>query len=145
MNNRSTYWKPFIVREVAVVLALAWYIKVELLRTKQLPQHFTYSRIDRAPLLKADIFNQARAMYGTLYRSDDHFNKFCIQDTGKKHLDGKIGMIRAYDTVNECFDVNVSKTNHWSASHCTEMSLSPKKHGTSSESHCDQICAKSFC
>lgn len=103
-----------------------WYIKVELLRTKQLPQYITYTGIDKVPRLKVDIQNQASIVYKNLYRKDDIVNKFFIADTGQNHLDGRVGMISSYDTVNCRFVVNVGATNQWTTSESTEMLLSPE-------------------
>ena len=124
--GRSNYWRPFIAIEVAIVFAIAWYIKVELLRTKQLPQYITYTGIDKVPRLKVDIQNQASNVYRNLYRKDDIVNKFFIADTGQNHLDGRVGMISSYDTVNCRFVVNVGTKNQWTTSESTEMLLSPK-------------------
>ena len=68
-------------------------IKVELLRTKQLPSYITYTNMDRIPKLKADIQKQASLVYSNLYRKDDKVNQFFMADTGSSYLDGKVGMI----------------------------------------------------
>lgn len=57
--GRLNYWKPFIAKEVAIVLGIAWYIKLDLLRIKQLPQYITHTTIDRMHRLNVDIQNQA--------------------------------------------------------------------------------------
>ena len=51
---------------------------------------------------------------------------FFIADTGQNHLDGKVGMISSYDTVNCRYVAKVSTTNQWTASGSTEMLLSPE-------------------
>ncbi len=43
---RFNYWRVLIAKEVAIVLAIAWYIKVVLLRTKQLPGYITFTCIN---------------------------------------------------------------------------------------------------
>jgi len=93
---RSNYWAPVIARERSIVLAIAWYIGVELLRTKQLPQYITYTGIGRVPCLRADIQKQAARVYTNLFRKDDIVNKFYVADTGENHLDGKVGVITSY-------------------------------------------------
>ena len=80
---RSNYWAPVIARERSIVLAIAWYIGVELLRTKQLPQYITYTGIGRVPCLRADIQKQAARVYTNIFRKDDIVNKFYVADTGQ--------------------------------------------------------------
>ena len=79
-----------ISKEVAIVLAILWYIKVELLRTKQLPSYITYTNMDRIPKLKADIQKQASRVYSNMYRKNDKVNNFFMADTGSSYLDGKV-------------------------------------------------------
>ncbi len=50
--KRSNYWKPIIAQEVAYIFTIIWYIKVELVHTKQLPAYMTFSKLDRVPALK---------------------------------------------------------------------------------------------
>ena len=96
---RSNYWAPVLARETSIVLAIAWYIGVELLRTKQLPQYITHTGINRVPCLRADIQKQAAGVYTNFFRKDDIVNKFYVADTGHNHLDGKVGVITLYDLV----------------------------------------------
>jgi len=124
--GRANYWRSFIAKEVAIVLAIAWYIKVELLRTKQLPQYITYTGIDRVPRLKGEIQKQATNVYENLYRKGDIVNKFFIADTGQNHLNGRVGMISSYDTVNCRFVVKVGTSNQRTTSESTEMLLPPE-------------------
>ena len=56
-----------IAKEVAIVLAIVWYIKVELLRCKQLPSYITYTNMDLVPKIKADIQKQAFLVYSNIY------------------------------------------------------------------------------
>ena len=115
-----------IVKEVAIVLALVWYIKVELLRTKQLPNYITYADMDRVPKLKADIQKQASLVYSNVYRKDDKVNKFFMADTGRNYLDGKVGMISSYDAIRCCYVAHVCKTSQWDSSVLMELSVSPE-------------------
>ena len=87
---RSNYWKTIIAKEIATVLAIVWYIKVELLRTKQLPHYITYGTIDRVPPLMIDIHKQASFVYSHMYRKNDNASKCVIADTGKKTLMEKL-------------------------------------------------------
>ena len=97
-NDRAQYWAPVIARERLTVLSIAWYIVVELLRTKQLPQYMTHTTIHRVPSLRADIHNQAAKVYTEIFRTADTVNKFYVADTGNNHIDGKVGAIFSYDT-----------------------------------------------
>ena len=115
-----------IAKEVAIVLAIAWYIKVELLRTEQLPGYITYANMDRIPKLKADIQKQASLVYSNLYRKDDKVNQFFMADTGSSYLDGKVGRIRSYDAIRCCYVAHVCKTSQWDSSVLMELSVSPQ-------------------
>jgi len=99
---------------------------VELLRTRQLPQYITFTGIDRVPSLKDNIQEQASNVYRNLYRKGDIVNKFFIADTGQNHLDGRVGMISSYDTVNRRFVVNIDTTNQLRTSESTKILLSPE-------------------
>ena len=103
-----------------------WYIKVELLRTKQLPSYITYTGMDRVPKLKADIQKQASLVYSNLYRKDDKVNKFFMADTGRSHLDGKVGVISSYDAIKCCYVAQVCKTSQWDSAVSMERSFSPE-------------------
>ena len=124
-NKRSNHWKPIIAKEIATVLAIVWYIKLELLRTKQLPHYITYTGIDKVPQLSMDIYKQASSVYSRLYRKDDKASKFFIADTGQRNLDGKVGTISSYNTVKCCYIVQVSDKNHRNSIASTELCLSP--------------------
>ena len=115
-----------IAKEVTIVLAIVWYIKVELLRCKQLPNYITYTNMDSVPKLKADIQKQASLVYSNLYRKDDKVNKFFMVDTGRNDLDGKVGMISSYDAIRCCYVAHVCKTSQWDSSVLMELSVSPE-------------------
>ena len=104
---RSNYWAPIIAREISIVLAITWYIGVELLRTKQLPPYISHTGINRVPALMADIQKQAASVYTELFRKDDIVNKFNAADTGDKYLDGKVGLITSYHSVKCCFATKI--------------------------------------
>ena len=104
---RSNYWAPIIDREISIVLAIAWYIGVQLLRTKQLPPYISHTGINRVPALMADIQKQAASVYTELFRKDDIVNKFYVADTGDKYLDGKVGLITSYHSVKCCFATKI--------------------------------------
>ena len=111
-NDRAHYWAPIIARERSTVLSIAWYIGVELLRTKQLPQFMTHTTIHRVPTLLADIHNQAAKVYTEIFRTDDTVNKFYVADTGNHHIDGKVGVILSYDTDRCDYVTRIEGTGH---------------------------------
>ena len=111
--RRLNHWKALIAKEIATVLAIMWYIKVELLRTKQLPHYITYGRIDKVPPLMTDIHKQASFVYSHLYRKDDNTSKCVIADTGKKNLDEKFSRISSYNTIERCYILQASDNNYW--------------------------------
>ena len=82
-GKRLNHWKAVIAKEIVTVLAIMWYIKVELLRTKQLPHYITYGTIDRVSLLTTDIHKQASFVYSYMYRKNDNASKCVIADTEK--------------------------------------------------------------
>ena len=124
--DRAHYWAPVIARERSIVLAIAWYIEVELLRTRQLPQYITYTGIHRVPSLRADIQKQSARVYADIFRTDDTVNKFYVADTGHNHLDGKVGVILSYDTVKCCYFARIGATCHTRDSNIIDISLSPE-------------------
>ena len=124
--SRANYWAPVIARERSIVSAIVWYIEVELLRTRQLPQYMTFTGIHRVPCLRADIQKQAARVYTDIFRTNDSVNKFYAADTGHNHLDGKVGVITLYDTVKCCYSARMGATYHASDSDIMEIPLSPE-------------------
>ena len=125
-NKRSNHWKAIISKEIATVFAIVWYIKVELLRTKQLPPYITYTQIDKVPELRRDVHQQASSIYSRLYRSNDKASKFHVADTKQKNLDGKVGTISSYDTDKSCYIVQVSDNKQGNSINSTELYLLPE-------------------
>ena len=123
--SRSNYWAPILARESSIILAIAWYIGIELLRTKQLPQYINHTGINRVPCLSADIQQQAAGVYTNLFRKDDIVNKFYVADTGHSHLDGKAGVITSSDPVKRCFATRIGSTHQMRCSDFTDIHLSP--------------------
>ena len=122
---RSNYWAPVLARETSIVLAIAWYIGVELLQTKQLSQYITHTGINRVPCLRADIQKQAAGVYTNLFRKDDIVNTFYVADTGHNHLDGKVGVITLCDLVKGRFAARIGGTHQMRCSDFTDIILSP--------------------
>ena len=93
------YWKPLIGIELATILSIVWYLKMELFRTKKLPSYATPSQLDKLPAFQQEISNKATVVYNTVYRNVQH-GQFVLADTGNDELDGRIGFIDWYDSVN---------------------------------------------
>ena len=125
-NKRSNHWKAIIAKEIATVLAIVWYIKVEFLRTKQLPPYITYTQKDKVPQLRRDVHQQASSIYSRLHRNNDKASKFFIADIGQKNLDRKVGAISSYDAVKCCYIVQVSDNKHPNSINSTELYLLPE-------------------
>ena len=125
-NERVRYWAPVISREKSIVLAIAWYIVVELLRTKQLPEYITFAGIHRVPSLTMDIQDKAARVYTDIFRKNDTLNKFYVADTGHSHLDGKVGVILSYDTVKCHYVTRIQGQGHGQDIDSIDISLSPE-------------------
>ena len=123
--ERSNYWAPVLARETSIVLAIAWYIRIELLRIKQLPQCITHTGINIVPCLRADMQQQAAGVCTNLFRKDDTVNKFYVADTGHSHLDGKAGVITSSDPMKRCFATRIGSTHQMRCSDFTDILLSP--------------------
>jgi len=93
------YWKPLIGIELATILSIVWYLKMELFRTKKLPSYATPSQLDKLPAFQQEISNKATVVYNTVYRNVQH-GQFVLADTGNDELDGRIGFVDWYDSVN---------------------------------------------
>ena len=97
-----------MTKELRFILAMVWYFKIELIRTKQLPEYVTISQIDKIPSLIQDIKKQALLTYNMVFRDCDQ-SKIIILDTGREEIDGKAGMIDCYDPSQSKFKVMVSR------------------------------------
>ena len=124
--SRSNFWKSIIAKELSIILAIVWYIKVDLLRTKQLPPYVTFSRIDMIPTLKRDIEQQATKVFADHFRNKRNAIKFHVQDTSHKHLDGKEGVILCYDQRHCRYLTEVSDRNQRTKSGTSQELLSPE-------------------
>jgi len=101
-----------VTKELRFILAMVWYFKIELIRTKQLPEYVTISQIDKIPSLIQDIKKQALLTYNMVFRDCDQ-SKIIILDTGREEIDGKAGMIDCYDPSQSKFKVMVSRRRGW--------------------------------
>ena len=106
-RSRLNYWKPFLSREISIVLVIAWYIKIELLRTKQLPSYITFNGIDRVPSLTKNIEKEASKVYSLMFKNDDDVHKFFFADTGNRTLDGKIGKAKSFNYDLNCYNAEI--------------------------------------
>ena len=101
-QKRRTYWKELIKIELATILTIAWYIQVELIRTKQVPSYLTYTQMQKFPAFQKEVANQASIVYNDMYR-DTQFSQFILCDTRNNQLDGKFGFVDWYDdTKTHC-------------------------------------------
>ena len=98
-QSRRMYWKPLIGIELATILSIVWYLKMELFHTKKLPSYATPSQLDKLPAFQQEISNRATVVYNTVYRNVQH-GQFVLADTGNDELDGRIGFVDWYDSVN---------------------------------------------
>ena len=98
------------MKELALVQVIVWYIKVELLRTKQVPTYLPYSQMDKVPSLKLDIEKQALCVYSTMYRHNGDIRRFFFAHTNDNHLDGKVGVIAYYDASTSCYQAKLCQS-----------------------------------
>ena len=126
-NFRLKYWAPVVARETSKVLAIEWYIGVELLRTKQLQQYITHTGKNRVPYLRANIQKQAAGVYTNLFRKDDIVNTLHVADIGRTHLDGNVGVITLYDLVKCHFVTRIGGAYQTRDSDFIDILLSTEK------------------
>ena len=103
-QNRRSYWRELIKIELVTILSIAWFIQVELIRTKQVPSYLTYTQMQKFPVFQKEIANQASIVYNDMYR-DHEFSKFILCDTRNDQLNGKIGFVDWYDSNKTEFHV----------------------------------------
>jgi len=122
---RINYWRPIIARELGLLLIINWYIKVELLRTHQLPPYMTFSQIDRVPALKEEIESQASLVCKSAFGGEDKFNMFCVADTGEVRRNGSIVIVTSYDPSTSRFDTKTCPRNIWNSKEavCTSHAI----------------------
>jgi len=94
--ERRTFWTQQIAKELRYIIVIIWYIKVDLMRTRQLPEYVTMSHINKIPALRADIQKQALTTYNSVFRNPEQ-SRFVAADTGNKTIDGHRGTILFYD------------------------------------------------
>ena len=67
-QERRMYWKDLIKIEIAKILSIAWFIQMELIRTKQVHSQFSFTQMQKFPTLQRDIVKQASTVYNDMYR-----------------------------------------------------------------------------
>ena len=86
-------------KEVAIPLSIAWYIKVELLCTQQLPPYMKVGQFDRVPALKRDN-RQSGAECLQRHILKCKAEQFIIVDTERCNIDGRFGTLVSYGAHN---------------------------------------------
>ena len=84
---------------MATIVSIAWYIKMELFRTKQIPESITPSSFHYCNHMEVEVSRQALSIYNEVYR-DQRFSRFVLLDTGRPDLEGRMGNITKYDKVS---------------------------------------------
>lgn len=104
---RRQYWTTRSTVEVLTIIGIAWYLKMELFRTKQLPSRITTHSFEFCQKLKDDIMKEAAVVYNNVYR-DSKSSEIVLIDTGRSDLDGRHGVIQGYDSVSLTYQVLLS-------------------------------------
>jgi hypothetical protein len=104
--TRRQYWNNRAIVEVATILSIAWYLKMELFRTEKLPQSMTPSLIRMVPALEQDVFRQAQDVYNKIYRDSDD-SEFMIFDDTQQRLHKCFGKIQCYNKARVGYDAIV--------------------------------------
>ncbi len=96
---RCTYWAARTTVEEKMITSIAWYLRMELFRTKQLPSSMTPSLLRLCTSIQKNITNEAQFVYNKIYR-DEKSSKFILADTGKGQMDGRRGEIISYNSIS---------------------------------------------
>ena len=65
-QSRRLYWRDLIKIEIATILSIAWFIQIELIRTKQVPPSITYTQMQKFPLFQKEVANKASTVYNDM-------------------------------------------------------------------------------
>ena len=112
-QERRMYWKDLIKIEIAAILSIAWFIQMELIRTKQVHSRFTSTQMQKFPTLQRDVAKQASRVYNDMYRGRTN-SQFIICDIGNDQLDGRIGYVDWFDADNLGYRSLSLQWNSWS-------------------------------
>ena len=102
--SRRQYWASKSTIEVLAIIGIAWYLKMELIRTKQLPPHVSHSTIQYCTRLTDDVLKVAAIVYNDVYRELES-SKIVLLDTGRNDLDGRRGIIQHYDDISSTYQI----------------------------------------
>ena len=123
-RERIIFWEVRSKSETAMVLSIAWYIQMSLIRSNQLPHQFSLSQLKRVSTLQKHVAHQAIRVYNEVYR-DEKSSQFLVVDTGNVNLDGRIGTIVSYDERSRLFITNLRPTHRHATGSLTPLNITP--------------------
>jgi len=103
---RRQLWAKYISLEWTTVLAITWYLNMELIRTEQVKM--TYSNLQTVSLIQNQLHSEAQRIYNEVYR-DKKQSTVLLIDTGNFRLDGRIGTIEQCNYVKNGYFVVLDK------------------------------------
>jgi len=106
-NERRIYWAKFIATEWASIVAIVWYLNMELIRTEQVA--LTYSKLQTVAIIQDELLRQAENVYHCVYR-DKKQSAVRVVDCRHSKIDGRYGMIRRYDHRQQSYCVALKPT-----------------------------------
>ena len=112
-------------KEIAILLSIAWYIKVELLCTQQLLLYLIIGQFYKVPALKRDIDSQALNVYNVIYRNAQQ-SRFVIADTERCNIDGSVGTAVSYGAHNCQVNTMVSQGKVWTGKDAISITVQTK-------------------
>lgn len=136
--EREKHWKEMVDEEHKVVTSVAWYLQVELLRTKQVPEYTTMTTMKMSPDFWEGVLKGASTVYHNMYRNMAT-SKFVVSDIPDNPYNGRIGYIQGYDKNREGYQVIVCPKHSRDVRNGTSMFIRTKymipmlKRNTSSE------------
>ena len=109
-----------------MVLSIAWYIQMALIRSNRLSHQYSFSQLKRVNTLQKHVAHQAIRVYNEVYR-DEKSCHFVIVDTGNVNLDGRIGNIVSYDDEERShfFITNLRQTCEDTTGSLTPLNVTP--------------------
>lgn len=105
--ERRQYWTARSTLEAVTIIGIVWYLKMELLRTKQVPPNITQHTIQYCNDLVEDVKKVAALVYNDIYR-DRKSSEIVLLDTGRDDLEGRRGIIQQYDSSTSTYDILVA-------------------------------------
>lgn len=96
-ERRRSYWRQLISIEMATIMGIAWYIKMELYRSNKCPSYYSTKHCYSCKLIESSTKKAAALVYNEMYRNES-CGKFIISDSDNNdNLNGRIGYINYYD------------------------------------------------